>query len=308
MSEQLAIDWIHQSNINTIDNKCTDPHSKPLTENEGLFASLPHYINYLQASGKSPHTVGSFSRDIRNLSEFFPATPLIEISTQGLRDFLAGFVKQGAKPKTVLRKVTSLKNYFRWLTNEGVISHDPSAHLAFVRVLPPLPEILTDQEAVLFIEASQQSTPEHLLALLLLCAGLKRSEVIELTKDDINIQDERSPFVRIKSGNRYKERSLRLPLDFVASYRNILRDHASGDKLFDYSERKLNYVLKEIADRAGIRKKVSCQILRDSFAVRLLKAGESMDIMLEKLGLAPTTANFETKDKYQRLATLTSSH
>jgi DnaJ-domain-containing protein 1 len=67
----------------------------------------------------------------------------------------------------------------------------------------------------------------------------------------------------------------------------------------------MNKVLQSIARRAGIaHKRVSCQKLRDLFALQRLRAGDEMDDVLKKLGLAPTTSNEEAKQKYKQLMKL----
>ena len=72
--------------------------------------------------------------------------------------------------------------------------------------------------------------------------------------------------------------------------------------IFECTERNLTYILKDVVQRAGIKKRVSCQVLRDIFAIRQLRAGEKIERVFEKLGLAPGSWNEETKEKYLKLA------
>jgi site-specific recombinase XerD len=266
---------------------------------------LPSYGSYLKASAKSPHTVKNFMGDIRRLGAFPGERPLLSIQKQDLRQFIATYEKGGGAPKTITRKVAALRNFFRWLKGDGIVLTDPARGLVFPRAIPPLPEVLTGEETARLIEASRERPLENVLVLLLLGAGLKMSEVGALTRDRIDISDPLKPTARIKAKEHFKERNAALPLDFVEVYQVFMEQSRPSDRLFDCTERNFNYILRSIAVRAGISKTVSCKVLRDTFAVQCVKAGERIDDVLRKLGLTPTRANEETRQKYRRLAELT---
>jgi integrase/recombinase XerD len=73
------------------------------------------------------------------------------------------------------------------------------------------------------------------------------------------------------------------------------------DALFPYTQRFLRYLLTETAQKAGIKKRVSAQILRDTCAVRQIKQGEGIERVLLRLGLSETTWE-DAKVKYEKLA------
>lgn len=298
MSEQLSLSFSEKtSSITSV--APAPPVSKPVFST--ILESLPSYKDYLTASGKSNHTVDSFSGDIKKLAQTFPDKHIPRISTEDLRSFITSYAEHGRKPKTLHRKVVALKNYFAWLTNRKWIAENPAALLVFARVVPPLPDILTQKETSRFLEASMRTPLERTLIMILLGAGLKRSELINLTKNDIDTSDS-LPFVTIRTGGDYRKRTVRLPIDFIQAYKDYLETYKPENILFIYTERTLNNILKSIATRAGISKKVSCQILRDTFAVQSLLAGESINDMLKKLGLAPDPSNREIAEKYKRLS------
>ena len=111
------------------------------------------------------------------------------------------------------------------------------------------------------------------------------------------------PELWIRHGaKRFKERKLRLPPEFPAAFQAYVDEYHPGEYLLGCTARNLTYILKDVVQRAGIRKRVSCQLLRDTFALRQLKAGERIERVLEKLGLAPGSWNQETKQKYLKLA------
>ncbi len=73
------------------------------------------------------------------------------------------------------------------------------------------------------------------------------------------------------------------------------------DELFVCTDRNLNYILARVVQAAGIKKRVTLQLLRDTFAVRQLKAGVPPEVLREKLGLSDE-AWLESREKYRRLA------
>jgi site-specific recombinase XerD len=73
------------------------------------------------------------------------------------------------------------------------------------------------------------------------------------------------------------------------------------DLLFPYTQRFVRYLITEIAEKAGVKKRVSAQILRDTCAVRQLKRGERIERVLQRLGLSETTWE-DARIKYEKLA------
>lgn len=73
------------------------------------------------------------------------------------------------------------------------------------------------------------------------------------------------------------------------------------DLIFPYTQRFLRYLITDTAEKAGIKKRVSAQILRDTCAVRQLRRGEGIERVLQRLGLSETTWE-DAKVKYQKLS------
>ena len=78
------------------------------------------------------------------------------------------------------RRVTFLKNFFSWLAREGIIKEDPSSSLTLERPLPPLPELLSEDEVRNLLVAASEDPRCHCLVYLILRAGLKKEEVMGL--------------------------------------------------------------------------------------------------------------------------------
>src|SRR5437667_5422835 len=135
--------------------------TNPLTDQSSLIACFIPYAQDLKLRGKSDYTVTCFLSDLKMFSDFSGRdTPVGRITKENLTDWLMN-LKFGTKgqtpaPKTMARRVTFLKNFFSWLSSEGVIKEDPSASLTLERPLPPLPELLFDDEIKRLLEAASE--------------------------------------------------------------------------------------------------------------------------------------------------------
>lgn len=278
---------------------------KKVTGSSNLTLAMSAYAQHLEASGYSPHTVRSFLGDLKLLKEFLGNKPVGDIGTQDLDNFLS-YLRQGKMetPKSLSRRVTSLKNFFSWLCREKIIHDDPAARLIYPRAVSPLPIVLFESECQQILKEASKDPRDYVLVLVLLEAGLKREELLSVKVGDIDISNRYRPEIWVRGSNPYKERRLALPAEFTSAFEDYLKRYQIDDKLFPFTERNLNYILESLAQRAGVKKRISCQVLRDTFAVRQLKAGEDIDTVFKKLGLAPVVQSQEAKERYKKLAGL----
>jgi site-specific recombinase XerD len=98
-----------------------------------------------------------------------------------------------------------------------------------------------------------------------------------------------------------KSRKLKLPMEITAVFHDYVAAYKVDDSLFPYTTRFIRYLITETAEKAGVKKRVSAQILRNTCAVRQLRRGEGMERVLMRLGLSETTWE-DAKVKYEKLA------
>ena len=284
--------------------------TNPLTDQSSLNACALPYQQDLTLRGKSNYTVTCFLSDLKMLTEFIGAdTPVGRITKEHLTDWLMKlkFGKKGhtPAPKTMARRVTFLKNFFSWLAGEGVIREDPSASLVLERPLPPLPELLYEDEVQRLLSAAAEDVRCECLVHLILFAGLKKEEVMSLKLNHVDLSDPQSPSITIHfpaaTNKQHRERRLALPPEFTAIYTAYVERYQPREAVFDCTDRNLNYILARAVKGAAINKRVTLQILRDTFAVRQLKSGAPPEVLREKLGLSDE-AWMESREKYRRLA------
>jgi site-specific recombinase XerD len=272
-----------------------------------LIDSLSDYGKYLSSAHKKESTIGLFTADIRKLAGFLPDNiPVGLIGINDLRGFVDDCRRKGDRPKTLDRRISAVRNYFKWLYNDHVIPANPASGLIFPRAVPPLPKILSRDEVAAFLSAAKASDEDHLITILFLGAGLKRSEALSLTAQSIKIEDSsRPPILTVSGPERTKDRNLNLPLTSIECCRRYLSTRLPEDSLLSMSKRKLNQVVTEIGKLTAITgRAVTCQLLRDTFAVQMLRSGEKIDDVLAALGLVNSSANDEIKSKYMKLLEL----
>jgi integrase/recombinase XerD len=163
-------------------------------------------------------------------------------------------------------------------------------------VLSPLPEVLTDAEidAVLLAADRYRRLPKpdarpYTLVALLLATGIKKSEClgIHLNHIDLNAPEGPQLFVRYASPiNRYKERKLSLPEDWVPAYQEYLAQYNPPDRLFPWSPRRLEYLLEDVGRDAGLTKHLSFDMCRWTSALQDYVNNVEPEKIRQKLGIS----------------------
>ena len=284
--------------------------TNPLTDQSSLAACALPYQQELKLRDKSDYTITCFLSDLKMFSDYIGRdTPVGRISKEQVTDWLMK-LKFGTKgrtpaPKTMARRVTFLKNFFSWLTHEGILREDPSASLALERPLPPLPELLFEDEVQRLLDTAAQDARCHCLVYLVLYAGLKKEEVMGLKVDHIDLSDPQAPMITVRfpaaTVKQHRERCLALPAMFTTIFKQYQAQYHPSNELFACTDRNLNYILARAVKAAGIKKRVTLQLLRDTFAVQQLRSGVPLETLREKLGLSDE-AWLESREKYRRLA------
>jgi len=284
--------------------------TNPLTDQSSLAACAIPYQQELMLRGKSNYTVTCFLSDLKMFSDYTGYdTPVGRLTKEQLTDWLMklkfGTKGQVPAPKTMARRVTFLKNFFLWLHRELVIKEDPSASLTLERPLPPLPELLFADEIQRLLNASAEDPRCHCLVYLAFYAGLKKEEIMGLKVHQVDLSDERTPLITVhfaaSTNKQHRERRLALPAEFTQIFREYQQKYHLTNEVFNCTDRNLNYILAKAVKAANIKKRVTLQLLRDTFAVEQLKAGVTPESLREKMGLSDE-AWLESREKYRRLA------
>jgi integrase/recombinase XerD len=270
---------------------------------------------YLADQGNSPHTITAFLGDLRLLAAYLPPDRQVgEVNLADLNNFLRWMQHERdvpCSPKTLARRITSLKSFFRWLHEGGAIPSNPSEKVVQKSVRSPLPEVLTQDEIDRILETSQyyRTKPDpdfrsFLLFKLLIETGIKKGECLSLSPNHIQLDAPDSPIVFIRYAspkNRYKERKLLLSEEWIDAYHEYRTHHILMDRLFPWSARMLEYILEDLGKDAGIDKRVSFSMCRWTAAVLDWKSGIEPNKIRQKLGISEV----QWREVSRKLHTLT---
>jgi integrase/recombinase XerD len=199
-------------------------------------------------------------------------------------------------PKTLARRITAVKSMFRWLHQYGVLVVDPAEKVAQRSAISPLPTVLTPKEyddvllaADRHRRAAKPDARPYALVYLLLTTGIKKSETLGINLEHLELDPPTGPQVFIKyatPANRYKERKLTLPEDWIPAYEEYAAQYHPEEKLFPWSPRRLEYLLEDIGNEAGLTKHLSFDMCRWTCALTDYDAGIDPDQIRQKLGVS----------------------
>ncbi len=288
-----------------------------LTRHSPLSKAIAPFQRFLRLEGRSPHTITAFTSDLGLVMAYFGEdTPLSYFTTRRLMDFMDWLETGRGVPcsrKSYARRVTTLKVFFAYLKDSGVLRADPAAALLQRSGAAPLQPVLSDDEvhqlltqaASLRVAEKPDARPE-LLVRLLLDTGIKKGEVMALTRDHIDRTDPEHPLLVVRHRKPtavYRERKINLDPDWLTVLDEYLDQYKPEAEIFNCTARNLEYVLHDLADAAGVTSKVSFEILRWTCMVRDYRRGMALEQLREKMGLSRISWR-ETSNKVERLAAL----
>ena len=149
---------------------------------------------------------------------------------------------------------------------------NPMLNIANFRVSSPLPEILFETECTRLLTTASSDPRTYLLYLLFLETGIKLEELFALKVSHFDFSNKYAPEMHIKhTGKKEKKsRKLKLPVELIPVFNDYVTAYKVDDVLFPYTPRFVRYLITETAKKAGVKKKMSAQILRDTCAIRQL--------------------------------------
>jgi integrase/recombinase XerD len=277
--------------------------------------------------GAAANTIESYRRDLLHVRDFLMARSrtLDQATPDDLREYLAGLHAAGATPATAARRLSAMRQFYRFLFAENSRPDDPTATIDSPRRGRPLPKLLSEEEVTQLLERAHAKTgPEgaRLTALLevLYATGLRVSELVGLPVAAA-ARDPRFILVQGKGG---KERLVPLSepaRQALMAYMEVRPHFCRGDEgsphLFPsrggsghLTRHRLAQLLKGLAAEAGIAtQKVSPHVLRHAFATHLLSRGADLRSVQQMLGHADiATTQIYTHVIDERLKSLVTEH
>ena len=274
--------------------------------------------------GLSKNTLTAYRNDLAGLAVWLAAQgrELRRARRQDLLDYLSERVTAGARPRTTARLVSSMRRYYRFLIREGVLQQDPSVRIETPRIGRPLPDTLSESQVESLLEAPEDADPlglrDRAMLELLYACGLRVSELVGLTSDQVNLTQ---GVVRLM-GKGNKERLVPLgeeAVDWVQRYldegRAELASDSSASQLFitrrgaGMTRQAFWYRIRHYAVISGINKHLSPHTLRHAFATHLLNHGADLRVVQMLLGHSDlSTTQIYTHVARERLKELHAQH
>jgi integrase/recombinase XerD len=261
------------------------------------------FSQYLQLERSlSPNSLQAYLSDIDKLSQFALMTSATtgptDLQSRDLEQFSMWLAELGLAPRSQARVISGIKMFYKFLLLENEIRQSPAELIEAPRSGRKLPDFLSIEEIEKMLAAIDRSTPEgernHCIVELLYGCGLRVSELTGLRISDVHLKEE---YISV-TGKGDKQRLVpmgRLAKKSVQNYLNQVRVHVPVKKAAEnlvflnrrgsgLSRVMVFYIIRALAQKAGVRKKLGPHTLRHSFATHLVEGGADLRAVQEMLG------------------------
>jgi integrase/recombinase XerD len=275
--------------------------------------------------GAAALTLDAYRRDLADFADFLKGPSIAVASADDVRRYLARLEATGMASRTAARRLSALRQFFKFLLTEGLRADDPTGVVDAPRQGRPLPKILSEAEVSALIETARaDESPEGIrlsaMLELMYASGLRVSELVGLPLGTV-ARGERAILVR---GKGDKERLVPLGAQALKA----IRDYLAVRPLFvgegrvsrwlfpsraasgHLTRMRFGQLLKDLALKAGIDPaKLSPHVLRHAFATHLLSHGADLRSVQQMLGHADiSTTQIYTHVEVERLTALVNAH
>ena len=266
--------------------------------------SFEKYLRYERRY--SDHTVRSYTNDLEQFSVYLTAqlgmTDEIGLKHFHVRSWIVHLMQDNYTAKTVNRKISTLKSYFKYLKKSGHIKSNPTAKVIAPKIAKRLPVVVREEriEDLLDREIDQndfESVRNQLVIDLLYTTGIRRSELINLKESDINYSLRQIKVL----GKGNKERIIPISHKLIESiklYQELKESEQLNESKFlittskgkkSYPKLIYNIVHAQLSTVSTVKKR-SPHILRHSFATHLANQGAELNAIKEIMGHANLSA------------------
>jgi integrase/recombinase XerD len=248
----------------------------------------------------SSNSIEAYLNDISKLRQFLSETGKdtapADVTYTDLKEFLAWFNLSSNNARTQSRVLSGIRAFYKYLMLEGSVNESPASLIESPKIGLKLPEVLSIAEIERIIDVIDLSKPEghrnKAIIETLYGAGLRVSELVGLRITDLHIPE---GYVAITGkGNKQRlvpigKKALR-EIELYREERNMLKVIKDENILFlnrrgsRLSRVMIFNIIKDLAEKAGIRKKISPHTFRHSFATHMVEAGADLRAVQEMLG------------------------
>jgi tyrosine recombinase XerC len=256
---------------------------------------IDKFLNSLEIEKNySNHTLVNYRIDLEDFGKFLEDQKISDIKNIDyfiLRKFLSILTERNLNKRTLSRKISTLKSFFKFMMKEGEIKSNPAASLIYPKIDKNLPKFLTEKDinVVLNLPDTKELTGLRDKAILefLYSTGARVSEMVALKKDELDLI---TGIVKVKGKGR-KERLLPLGEPAVISIKKYFDARTDKNPSFlinkrggSLTDRGVRLIIDNYIKKAALSLKISPHTFRHSFATHLLEHGADLRSVQELLG------------------------
>ena len=268
---------------------------------------IEKFLRYLEIEkNASSHTLLNYRLDLGNFKDFLKEAQVGDVDYLFVRKYLAQLKEKNLSARTMGRKLSSLRSFFRFLVKEGYIKVNPVDAITSPKQEKTLPKFLTEEDVVRLIEAPDRETlkglRDHAILETLYSTGMRISELVSLTEEAVDFI---GATVRVL-GKGKKERVVPIGERALRAIRNYLAKRKVASHFIflnknkkPLSARGFRKEMDKYIRLISLKEHISPHTLRHSFATHLLNRGADLRSVQELLG----HANLSTTQIYTHLTT-----
>jgi len=264
--------------------------------------AIEAFISYLSHEKKySPHTVKAYEKDLNDFSDFclgeYELQDIDSVSYPVIRNWIVSLVDQKISNRSVNRKVTSLKSYYKFLMKTGSIGSNPLAKHKALKTAKKIEIPFSEAEMAELLnefpfEKSFEGVRDRLIIELFYATGIRRSELINLSVQNVDLSNHTLKVL----GKRNKERLIPLLESMIQLFdeyfilRKEVENSQDSDTVFLTSKGNKIYetlvyrIINGYFSKVSSKVKKSPHILRHTFATHMLNQGADLNSVKELLG------------------------
>ncbi len=268
------------------------------------------FMRYLEIEKNySGHTILNYKLDLKDFRKFLGAIGIEKVDYLTLRKYLATLKEKNLSTRTVGRRLSTLRSFFKFLNRESYLKINPILTLSSPKLQKYLPAFMTEEEVVKLIESAfakneqdERGLRDRAILETFYSTGIRISELVGLDNEDVDFI---GGIAKVR-GKGKKERLIPIGDTAIKTIRKYLEKrkkqndaiflNKSGNRI---TARGVRNIVEKYIRIAGIRRGVSAHTFRHSFATHLLNRGADLRTVQELLG----HANLSTTQIYTHLTT-----
>ncbi len=247
------------------------------------------FVNYLNSQGKSNFTIIAYKKDLEQFSGFLSSkeiNDIREVKKDNIDAFIAKLITDNYTKKSASRKLNSIRTFFRFLKNEGVVEQNPSLDVSHPKYVQSPPRIFSKLEYRALRDFAKEDVRTYALVEILLQTGIKIGELAGLKLSDLN-----ETVLHIKSYGKGPERDVPLNKAVKKAVEDYLKIRGSSkdDHLFITRTghplliRNIRQIISRCFREVGVEN-ATVNDLRNTFIAHQLMNGASVEYIAKLVG------------------------